>query len=98
MNKKYDSKFSINKPWANIYKKESSDGENYFDGLYYCKEGVVECTSEIKRNMSYFRFTYNGVLYMRTIHKAYPQRGLAIMAGKFVKEIIASCKEKEVQL
>lgn len=88
MKKKHDSQYSINRPWSNIYLKGRNSDETYFDGSYYCKEGVVECTSEPKRNLSYFRFVYKGTLYMRTLKKAYSQRGLAIMAGKFVQEII----------
>lgn len=88
MKKKYDSHYKINRSWANIYSKKSIDNQVYYDGLYYCKYGVVECTSEIEHNLSYFRFVYQGTLYMRTIEKAYSQRGLATMAGKFVKEVI----------
>lgn len=90
MKKNYDSHLSINRPWANIYINKTSNGESYYTGLYYCKYGVVECTSEIERNLSYFRFVYQGTLYMRTLEKACSKRGLAIMAGKFVTETILS--------
>lgn len=88
MKKIYNSHLSISQPWANIYPKKTIDDEVYYKGLYYCKDGVVECTSELERNITYFRFVYQGTLYMQTIEKAYSQRGLAIMAGKFVKGII----------
>lgn len=94
MKKSYDSSMNIHKPWANIYSKKSIDNQVYYDGLYYCKHGVVECTSEIERNLSYFRFVYKGTLYMRTSKKAYSQRGLAIMSGKFVKGVIDKLNKK----
>lgn len=87
MKTKYDSHSKINRPWANIYPKDSA-GELYYSGLYYCKDGVVECTSEPNRNRSYFRFVYQGTLYMRTLQKGYSGRGLTTMAGKFIKDII----------
>lgn len=87
MKTKYDSHSKINRPWANIYSKVSA-GELYYSGLYYCKYGVVECTSDPARGLSYFRFVYQGTLYMRTLHNSYSARGLASMAGKFVKEVI----------
>lgn len=42
MEKKHDSQFLINRPWSNIYLKGRNSNETYFDGLYYCKDGVVE--------------------------------------------------------
>lgn len=87
MKKKYDSHSKINKPWANIYPKDPTE-ELYYSGLYYCRDGVVECTSEPSRNISYFRFVYQGTLYTRTLQKSYLSRGLTTMAGKFVKEVI----------
>lgn len=92
MKMKYDSHTKINRPWSNIYKKETIDGKPYLDGLCYSKYGVVECTSDHLRKMSYFRFVYKGTLYMRTIDKAYSERGLAIMAGKYVNDVIENAK------
>ncbi|MBD8389646.1 hypothetical protein [Dysgonomonas sp. BGC7] len=88
MRKIYDSSMKISKPWSNIYDRETREGKLYCAGLYTCKYGFVKCTSEYDNNRSYLRFAYNGVLYMRTIQKSYSPRGLAIMAGKFVNEII----------
>lgn len=88
----YNSRLSIVKPWSNIYQKRLQDGSVYYDGLYFCEHGVVEATSEIDKNVSYLRFVYKGILHMRTIQKAYSQRGISVMAGKFVKEIINSKK------
>lgn len=85
---KRDESFKITAPWSNIYDRQTKDGKGYCAGLYICNHGIVECTSEYDSNATYLRFAYNDRFYMRNINRSYTPRGLAIIAGKFVKEII----------
>lgn len=88
MKKVRDESFKITAPWSNIYDRQTKSGQGYCAGLYICTHGIVECTSEYDSKATFLRFAYKGRFYMRNINKSYSPKGLAIMAGKFVKEVI----------
>ncbi len=74
------SSISTNKEW------------NYEDGIVFTPHGIVHVYSQgdeekKHRPHTYIRFVYQGRMHIRTLNKKYTRRGLAIMAGKFIREV-----------
>lgn len=81
----YDHSHTVNKPYSNITNVHTGSGD-YRKGHYVCSTGIVLIYADSK--MVCFDYFRSGGIYSRSIYGIdYSDRGLAIMAGKFVKYI-----------
>jgi hypothetical protein len=86
MNKIFDDKISISRPFSRIQQRKSSSGD-WLDGEVVTPNGIVSIQAEDK--FARLDFSYKSKLYMRNYYtkKCYSPQYLVTLADRFSKEI-----------
>lgn len=90
--KKVDNRcWKITRLYSNIHLRQNKDGEHYYDGYCVTPFGIVSIYHQIE--WLTMRFVLNGYEYYREVRgKNYTRAGIAIMVGKFIREIDGKSK------
>ena len=88
MSKHFDDRLTIHSPSSNL-----TTHLGWTDGRLLTKHGIA--TIYFDPDFLRLDFAYKGVLHMRTIRRGFTDRGAAIMAGRFVREIVAAKEGKK---
>lgn len=76
-----------------VFSSVSTNNEwNFEDGIIFTPQGIVHVYSQgdkekNHKQSTFLRMIYKGRMYLQRRKKRYSKRGLAIIAGKFAREV-----------
>lgn len=85
--KRFDDSIAVSAPFSRIRRRDTRDGVgSWWDGEVVTPQGIVSVYSD--ERYTRLDFVYGGRLYMRNDRGGKrTERGLAILAGRFAREI-----------
>lgn len=84
---KEHSSFKLNSVFSNI---DTNERYGFFHGVVTTPSGMVKVYSQdAGRPYTVLQTFHNNRLYSRRVRKSFTKRGLAIIAHRFVKEVVA---------
>jgi hypothetical protein len=81
-----NSSWKITQTSANGVEKRGEPPYEYWGGAVATPHGYVEVFSQ--KDWTALNFAHQGRMHRRSIRREYTKRGLAILAGRFAKEIV----------
>jgi ribosomal protein S5 len=78
--------YSVSRPSFVESTIELPSGVCYYEGVYICRHGIASTYRQFES--ATIRFVWCGRLYARRINRPPTHRGLGILAGRFVREIV----------
>lgn len=84
-NRTTDESFAIGRAFGTITRERSSTGAIWYRGRVITRWGIVDVYSD--DDHSRYDFACDGRHYIRTERRGRTQRGLAIMASRFAREV-----------
>lgn len=87
-----DERFAAGKPYSSIREQYDEAYGTWFQGEYFCGDGIVKIYAENSLKSGGFatlEIRYQGSTYYRTVSRSkyFTPRSLSVLAGKFARKV-----------